>query len=458
MLPATRTEHDLLGSRVILRDVRYGIHTVRAAENFPSIGRRVADVPEFCRAFGMVKLAALRANVECGVVVAPVAEALEQACGELANDEAGLRGSLVLPLLQGGAGTSTNMNVNETLANRALELLSEAAGHYDVCHPNDHVNRSQSTNDVYPTALRVALVLRQAEVVEPALELLLGSLRRASERFAGVAKLGRTQLQDAVPMTVDQEIGAWFDGIDNAARTLASAADGLLTINLGGTAIGTGLAAPTNFGERAVAHLREVSGLQIRSADRLVSATTDPSALLAASSALRGGALVLAKVANDLRLLSSGPRAGLAEYRLPPLQAGSSMMPGKINPVIPEYVNQLAFRIRGLDATATMALDAGQLQLNAMLPAVAEALFEAQELLACGARAMARSCIEGLDVDEQRMGATVGDGLGEMTELAAVAGYRAAAELTARARRSGVAPDGLAREAAARLGSTGDAA
>jgi aspartate ammonia-lyase len=402
----------------------------------------------------MVKLAAVRANVECGVIRGPVAEALEQACVELVADNAGLRESLVVPILQGGAGTSTNMNVNETLANRALELLGETPGDYAVCHPNDHVNRSQSTNDVYPTALRIALMLRQAELVEPAIEQLLKCLRRAAERFAGVAKLGRTQLQDAVALTVDQEIDAWFDGIDNAGQALASAMDGLREINLGGTAVGTELAAPTGYRVRAVAHLEDVSGIALRSAPRLVSATTDPSALLACTSGLRGCAVVLAKVANDLRLLSSGPRAGFAEYRLPPLQAGSSMMPGKVNPVIPEFVNQLAFRIRGLDAVATMALDAGQLQLNAMLPAVAEALFEAQALLACGALALAERCIDRLDIDEQRMGSFVGDGLSQMTELAAVAGYGAAAELTARAHRDGVAPDGLAREAAARLAPT----
>jgi aspartate ammonia-lyase len=421
-----RTESDLLGTAEIPAELRYGIHTTRALANFPQLGPRVADLPEFCRALGLVKLAALRANVETGVLDRSVADPLERACTELATGTGDLHESLVVPLLQGGAGTSTNMNVNEVLANRALELAGLDAGSYSHCHPNDHVNRSQSTNDVYPTALRVALILRDRELVQPALAQLISSLRTTARRFANVPKLGRTQLQDAVPMTVDQEIEAWADTTSHAAKTLRVAGAGLHEINLGGTAIGTGLGAPAGYREKAVRHLRELSRIDLMPADRPVSATTDPLPLLTLSAGLRGCAVALAKAANDLRLLSSGPRTGLAEYELPARQAGSSMMPGKVNPVIPEFINQLSYRIRGLDATATMALDAGELQLNAMLPAVAQALFESQQLVATAAVVLAERCIDDIAVDELRAESFADDGLGQVTELAAVAGYAVA--------------------------------
>jgi aspartate ammonia-lyase len=422
-MSATRTEHDLVGDRELPGGCRYGIHTLRALENFPWQGPRIADVPEFSAAFGMVKLAALRANVECGVLDGELVGALERACVELIEDRADLRNGLVVPMLQGGAGTSTNMNVNEVLANRALELMGHLAGSYEDCHPNDHVNRSQSTNDVYPTALRVALALRGRDLVEPAMETLGAALRGAAVRFAGIPKLARTQLQDAVPMTVDQEVQAWADAVDGASDGLLIARQGICEVNLGGTAVGTGLTAPEGYRQRAVGHLAEISALPLSGAKRPVSATTDPSALLRFSGALQSGAIVLAKIGNDLRLLSSGPQTGLAEYRLPPLQAGSSMMPGKVNPVACEFVNQAAFRVRGLDAIATMALDAAQLQLNAMLPAVADALFEAQALLAAAASLLAGRCVVGMDVDERRSRSFAEAGLGGMTELAATVGY-----------------------------------
>lgn len=429
--PAVRTERDLLGSRQLFAGTRYGIHTLRALDNFPLHGPRVCDELELCRAFGMVKLAALRANVDLGELEGPVAGALDLACRELADRRGDVHAALVVPLLQGGAGTSTNMNVNEVLANRTLELLGQPAGSYAVCHPNDHVNRSQSTNDVYPTALRVALLLRHAEV-RVALVHLTAELEALACREDDVPKLGRTQLQDAVPMHVGQEVRAWAVRCRRALAELDGAAAGLLEVNLGGTAIGTGLAAPAGFAESAVAHLREVSGLDVRLAEDLVAATTDSSALLRCSSALRAGAVALGKIANDLRLLGSGPRTGLAEYRLPPMQAGSSMMPGKVNPVECEYVNVLAFRIHGLDTTTTLALDAGQLQLNAMLPAAAQALLESQSLLASAAETLATRCIAGLEVDEPMLSGRASEGLGAVTELATTLGYAAAGELVAR--------------------------
>jgi aspartate ammonia-lyase len=419
----TRAESDLIGRRELTQESQYGIHTLRALENFPSTALRVADIPEFARAFGMVKLAAVRANIACGVLDPELGAAIEQACQELAGGQADLREQLVVPVLQGGAGTSTNMNVNEVLANRALMILGHPPGSYSLCHPNDHVNRSQSTNDVYPTALRVALTLRNRDLVQPALETLTYSLRAAAQRFTGVTKLGRTQLQDAVPMTVDAEIDAWADALERSVQEVGSATARLAEVNIGGTAIGTGLASPDGYKQRVVGYLVDACGLDVHAAKRAVSATTDPTALLAVSASMRSCAITLCKVANDLRLLSSGPLAGLAEYQLPPMQAGSSMMPGKVNPVIPEFVNQIALRVRGLDAVVAMALDAAQLQLNAMLPAVAEALFESQGLLANAATVFAARCIEGLDIDEQTMGRYAVNGLGELTELAQTAGY-----------------------------------
>lgn len=425
----TRVERDLVGERRLPADARHGIHTLRALENFPTVGITVAGIPEFARALGMVKFAAAHANLASGLLDGEVGKAVEQACAELADGDPELVAQLKVPVLQGGAGTSTNMNVNEVLANRALQLLGLPPGSYEVCHPNDHVNRSQSTNDVYPTALRLALIFRDQQLVRPAVEGLVVSLKRAAEQFAGVTKLGRTQLQDAVPMTVDQELNAWADGLDVALQGLSRATGALTEVNLGGTAIGTGVAASDAYRRSVIAKLAEISGLEVRGANQLVSATTDANGLLDVSSGLRACAIALAKLANDLRLLSSGPLTGIAEYRLPPRQTGSSIMPGKVNPVVAEFANLAAFRIRGLDTAIALALDAGQLQLNAMLPGVAEALFEAQALLAAACGTMAKYCVDGIDIDEQRMGLYAGEGLGELTELAATAGYSTALAL-----------------------------
>ena len=436
----TRVEHDLLGSRELPARLLFGIHTARAIENFPDSGRRLGDVPDFCRALVMVKLAAARANVDCGVLDPAVGAAIVTACEELAADPALLRESFVLPLLQGGAGTSTNMNANEVVANRALVAIGRLPGEYRFCHPNDHVNRSQSTNDVYPTALALAIRLR-SEPVESGLGALAAALEEVAAANAGVAKLGRTQLRDAVPMSVDQEFVAWADGFRRSAADLAAVAAGSLRrVNLGGTAIGTGLAAPEGFAPLAVSYLEQAAGLGLERAPHPVSATTDTGALLAYSAALRGAAVRLGKLANDLRLLSSGPRAGFAELLLPAVQAGSSMMPGKVNPVIPEYANQLCFRIHGLDHVATLALDAAQLQLSAMLPAAADALFEAQDLLRLGCASLAERCVPGIEIDAVRVGGYAAAGLGELTDAAAVLGYEAGAALVGEADRAGIRP------------------
>jgi aspartate ammonia-lyase len=436
---SARVERDLLGTRELPADSLFGIHAARAVDNFRAPGPRLRDVPEFATALAMVKLAAARANRDCGRLAPEVADAIGRACTEIVDDVAGMREHLVVPLLQGGAGTSTNMNVNEVIANRALQLLGHDPGEYEFCHPNDHVNRSQSTNDVYPTALRVALLLRDAGP-RGALTRLAEALDGRADAYAQLPKLGRTQLRDAVPMTVGQEFRAWADACRSAVSRLHGARDPLLTVNLGGTAIGTGLGAPDGFSWRAAQHLTTIAGLPLRPALRPVSATTDGSALLGYCAAVRAAAVCLSKLANDLRLLSSGPRAGLGELDLPAVQAGSSMMPGKVNPVIPEYVNQLCFRIYGHDLAVAMALDAGQLQLNAMVPTVAFALFEAQTLLEEASTALTERCVEGISVQEQRVREYAGQGLGELSVAASVLGYEHTSDLAAEAARAGLSP------------------
>jgi aspartate ammonia-lyase len=436
-----RIEHDMLGTREVPAHALYGVHTLRATENFPHGRPVLREVPEFGRAFVMVKRAAARANIECGVLDRGIGQAIVAACDELLEDPRRLCANLPLPVLQGGAGTSTNMNVNEVIANCALQRLGYEAGAYAHLHPNDHVNRSQSTNDVYPTALRVALVLRNRSV-EVAEEGLARALATAADEHRGARKLGRTQLRDAVPMRVGEEFDAWADGCRQSSAALQGAVErGLLEVNLGGTAIGTSLGAPPGYAELAVRCLSEESGVPLQLAERPVSATTDPSGLLAYSAAIRSSAVRLAKLANDLRLLSSGPQTGLAELRLPAVQAGSSMMPGKVNPVIPEYVNQLCFRIHGLDLTTTLALDAAQLQLGAMLPAAAASLFEAQDCLRVGCEALTDRCVCGITIDEERLNRYATAGLGELTEAARVLGYEESSRLARDAERIARSPN-----------------
>jgi aspartate ammonia-lyase len=423
-----RLETDLLGRREVGATARYGVHSLRATENFARPrAQRLSDVPEFCGALGMVKLAAQRANLASGSLDPGVANAIGTAAEDLIADRHGLRSDLIVPLVQGGAGTSTNMNVNEVIANRALELLGFAYGDYDHCHPNDHVNRSQSTNDVYPTALRLALI-RRSWWLETAADRLEAELRAVARQHDETRKLGRTQLQDAIAMTVGQEFDAWADAIASSRSMLESQREGLLEVNLGGTAIGNGLTASAEYRERVVPMLAEITGLPLSRAVRPVSATTDTAALLGYSGALRGVALALAKIANDLRLLSSGPFGGLDEIRLPAVQGGSSMMPGKVNPVIPEFVNQLAFRARGRDVAVTSALDAGQLQLNAMLPVVASELFHGQEDMRYAMDALRMLCIAGATVNEHRAAQLAEHELGDLSCIAVEEGYARATQ------------------------------
>jgi aspartate ammonia-lyase len=434
-----RREHDVVGEREMPAGARYGLHALRAAENFARPrADLLRDVPEFCCALGLVKLAAQRANVECGQLAPAIGDAIGRAAVELIDGDPGLRAELIVPFVQGGAGTSTNMNVNEVLANRALEHLGHDAGDYQYCHPNDHVNRSQSTNDVYPTALRLALIGR-ARPLENSARRLIAALTAQAEEHRLVPKLARTQLQDAVTMSVGDEFHAWADSVSSAFAALVGQRDELLEINLGGTAIGTGLTASAEYRERVVPILKVISQIPVRAARRPVSATTDVGPLLGYSAALRTLAIALAKIANDLRLLSSGPYGGLAELQLPAVQGGSSMMPGKVNPVIAEFVNQLAFRVRGSDATVTSALDAGQLQLHAMLPLVASELLDAQLDLTCAMDVLRTRCVSGIVVNRRRTSQLTKYSLGALSTIAARDGYSTATKAAIASGASSVA-------------------
>jgi aspartate ammonia-lyase len=429
-----RIEHDLLGQLPVPAGAWYGIHTQRARDNFPISGVSVGQYPDLVAALAAVKQAAAQANCELGVLAPAKADAIARACEELRRGF--LHDQFVVDMLQGGAGTSTNMNANEVIANRALELMGHARGDYGHLHPNEDVNLSQSTNDVYPTALRLALHAGGERLLEA-----LGVLRAACEEraaaFSGVIKMGRTQLQDAVPMTLGQEFAAYAGMIAGDERALSAALFALLEINLGGTAIGTGLNAPPGYAEVVRRKLSRVTGLELATAPDLVGATQDTDALVALSAVLKRVAIKLSKMCNDLRLLSSGPRAGLGDIVLPPMQAGSSIMPGKVNPVIPEVVNQIAFEVIGNDLTVCMAAEAGQLQLNAFEPVIAFALFRSLSHLRAGCEILASRCIAGITANEGLLRASVHDSIGLVTALSPYLGYERAGRLAREAQQSG---------------------
>lgn len=429
-----RIEHDLLGSKAVPADAYYGIQTARALENFAISGVQVRQYPDLIRALAMVKLAAVRANFECGTISATIRDAIALACHELMDGR--LHEQFRCDVFQGGAGTSTNMNANEVIANRALEILGHGKGEYAYCDPHDHVNRSQSTNDVYPTALHLALALGNRRVLD-AITRLADAFDAKGDAFADVVKMGRTQLQDAVPMTLGQEFHAWAESLRNEVAALRTVEQVLVEVNMGGTAIGTGLNAPPGFAARCAAHLAQITGLPIQLAPDLVEATQDTQAFVLYSSCLKSLAIKLSKICNDLRLLSSGPRCGLNEINLPPLQPGSSIMPGKVNPVIPEVVNQVCFRVIGGDLTVTLAAEAGQLQLNVMEPVIAACLLEAQTMLPGAVDSLRVHCVAGITANRDVCRRFVETSIGLVTALNPVLGYELATELAAEALRTG---------------------
>ncbi|MFC8494577.1 aspartate ammonia-lyase [Streptomyces sp. NPDC057235] len=440
-----REEHDLIGGREVGAEVYWGIHTLRAVENFPLTGIPLSSHPELVVALAAVKEAAALAHLELGTLPEEEARAIVGACREIRGGR--LHDQFVVDVFQGGAGTSANMNANEVIANRALELLGHARGSYAHLHPNDDVNRSQSTNDVYPTAAKLALYAAAGRLLD-AMSVLRNAFAERGGAFAKTVKLGRTQLQDAVPMTLGQEFDAFALTVRDDAELVRLASEALLEVNLGGTAIGTGLNADAGFAELAVTHLAAVSSAPVRPARDRVESTQGVGGFIRLSGAMRQFALRLSKICNDLRLLASGPRAGLGEIRLPELQAGSSIMPGKINPVMPEAVNQVCFDVVGADAAVCAAAQAGQLQLNAFEPLIVHHLLNSANRLEAACVLFAERCVVGIEADEEHLLVLVENSSGLATALNPVIGYQRATALARQCQATGVP----VRELAAREG------
>ncbi len=429
--PPIRREDDLLGKADVPAEAYWGIHTLRAVENFPITGVPVGHFPELVRALALVKQAAARANRRLGNLPATKADAIERACKLIACDGQ-FHGQFVVDAIQGGAGTSTNMNVNEVIANVALELMGRQKGDYAALHPNDDVNMAQSTNDAYPTAMRLALIFATDPMIA-ALDELTYAFKAKAVEFADVLKVGRTQLQDAVPMTLGQEFDAYFATTKEDVSRLREAAALFCEVNLGATAIGTGITSDVRYSALAIEELARVSRQPMVPATNLIEATSDMGAFVLFSGVLKRIAVKLSKICNDLRLLSSGPRAGLGEIRLPAVQAGSSIMPGKVNPVIPEVVNQVAYLVIGHDLTVTMCAEGGQLQLNAFEPTIGYCLLSSLRHLTAAVTTLTTRCVNGIEADSEHCRALVEDSIGLVTALGPTLGYEVSSRIAKRA-------------------------
>jgi len=434
MTQPVRIEHDLLGDRAVPASAYYGIHTLRALENFPISGTAISIYPDLVTALACIKQAAAIANSELGLLDERRAVAIRLACEEVREGK--LFDEFVVDVIQGGAGTSSNMNANEVICNRALELLGHGRGEYAQLHPLDHVNLSQSTNDVYPTAVKLALNfgIRRLLVEMAALK---SSFAEKAAEFENVLKVGRTQLQDAVPMTLGQEFSTYAVMLGEDEQRLAEAAALIREINLGATAIGTGINAHPDYARLVTTRLSEVSGVSFALSPNLVEATQDAGSFVQLSGVLKRIAVKLSKTCHDLRLLSSGPRAGIGEIQLPAVQAGSSIMPGKVNPVIPEVVNQIAFEVIGNDVTVTMAAEAGQLQLNAFEPIIAHSLFKSLAHLAAGCRTLSERCVKGITANVERARRLLDESTALVTALTPYLGYAVCTEIAREALATG---------------------
>jgi aspartate ammonia-lyase len=428
-----RTEKDLLGEKQIPANAYYGVQTARALENFQISGISIDHYPGFVEAWAIVKLAAARANTDVGAMKKEKLAAIEKAAQAVLDGK--YHDQFLVDWFQGGAGTSTNMNANEVLANIALEMSGHQKGDYSVIEPHDDLNMSQSTNDSYPTAIKVALIMRNDKLVSE-LQQLSASFRAKGDQYINTLKMGRTELQDAVPMTVGQEFHAFAASIDDEIAVLREAEKHLYAVNMGATAIGTGINAPKGYAQRCADHLAKLTGKPIVPAADMLAATWDQQGFVSYSSALKSVAVKLSKIAGDLILLTSGPRAGLAEINLPALQPGSSIMPGKVNPVIPEMVNLVAFRVMGNDYTVTLAAHSGQLQLNAYEPVEGLALMESQHLLYTASNALRTKCVDGITVNEKQLQHDMDTTVGIVTALNPVLGYEKTTELAAEAYKS----------------------
>lgn len=430
----TRVESDLIGSREISDECLYGVQTLRGIENFSISKYHLNEYPLFINGLAMTKMAAARANHELGLLTDEQFQAITQACREIL--EGRFHDQFPVDMIQGGAGTSTNMNANEVIANRALEIMGHAHGDYAFCSPNDHVNCSQSTNDAYPTAIHLGMYATHLKLL-PYLEDLIAAFRRKGEEFAHIIKMGRTQLEDAVPMTLGQTFNGFASILTDEIKHLNEAAADFLTVNMGATAIGTGICAEPGYAEKCIAALRDITGWDIRLSDDLVGATSDTSCLVGYASAMKRLAVKVNKICNDLRLLASGPRCGLGEINLPAMQPGSSIMPGKVNPVIPEVMNQICFKVIGNELCVTMAGEAAQMELNVMEPVMVLCCFESAELMMNGFRTLRTLCVEGITANEEHCINEVHHSIGVVTALNPVIGYKNSTKIAKEALETG---------------------
>ena len=438
-----RREHDLLGEKDVPYSAYYGIQTLRAMENFDISGVVGNFYPHMISSLAMVKKASAQANFDLGLLDRPVKDAIVQACDEISHGM--LHNHFIVDMIQGGAGTSVNMNANEVIANRALEILGRGKGDYSVCHPNNHVNLSQSTNDAYPTAIKIALVKGNESLVT-VLNNLIGAFENKALEFRDIIKMGRTQLQDAVPMTLGQTFQAYASNLKHEVYRLRESASLFLSVNMGGTAIGTGINTAPQYRQLVMTYLRRAANLDVFLAGDLIEATNDTGDFVMYSSVLKRVAVKLSKICNDLRLLSSGPRAGLNEINLPPMQPGSSIMPGKVNPVIPEVVNQVAFKVIGSDLTVTLAAEAGQLELNVMEPVIVESLFSSVEMLKNGMATLTERCVKGITANRDICRGYVENSIGLVTALNPRLGYEISSSLAREALESGRSVGSLVME------------
>lgn len=433
-LSKTRIESDLIGSREVPESALYGVQTLRGIENFNISKFHLNEYPLFIQGLAITKMGAAMANRELDLLTEEQANAIIEACKEILNGKH--HDQFPVDMIQGGAGTTTNMNANEVIANRALELMGHKRGEYQFCSPNDAVNRSQSTNDAYPTAIHIGLYYTHLKLVEH-FKALIASFRKKAEEMAHIVKMGRTQLEDAVPMTLGQTFNGFASILEQEVANLNYAAQDFLTVNMGATAIGTGITAEPGYAEKCVAALRQITGFEIRLAKDLVGATSDTSCMVGYSGAMRRIAVKMNKICNDLRLLASGPRCGFGEINLPAMQPGSSIMPGKVNPVIPEVMNQISYKVIGNDLCVTMSGEAAQMELNAMEPVMAQCCFESADLFMNGFDTLRTLCIDGITANEDRCRQEVHDSIGVVTALNPVIGYKNSTKIAKEAQQTG---------------------
>ena len=430
----TRVESDLIGAMNVPLEALYGVQTLRGIENFPISCFHLSDYPLFINGLAMTKLGAAVANHELGLLTDEQYEAISQACREILDGS--FHDQFPVDMIQGGAGTTTNMNANEVIANRALQIMGHEPGEYQYCSPNDHVNGSQSTNDAYPTAIHLGLYATHQEFMKHYL-LLIESFEKKAEEFAGILKMGRTQLEDAVPMTLGQTFGAFASILRDEIRNINFAAEEFLTVNMGATAIGTGICSEPEYAQKCVRALGEITGWEIKLADNLVAATSDTSCMVGYSSAMRRIATKMNKICNDLRLLGSGPRCGLHEFDLPARQPGSSIMPGKVNPVIPEVMNQISYKVFGNDVCVAMCSQEAQMELNAMEPVMAQCCFESAEIMMNGFDTLRINCVDGIKANPEQCRKYVHDSFGVVTALNPVIGYKNSTKIAKEAMATG---------------------